>query len=151
MYGWQVIDCVVTLTHTGYWPRQSHAHAMFDKSMSSTAGDFRNLTPLVLRRALAGPAPGCSSRCTGSGWRCRRTRSVPLYRCWPGCGAVPHTPPPRGPSDVLEGEIPAARVHGLASSCPALTPGEGVLETSFDHYEPVRGEHRSRARWQPEE
>ena len=27
-------------------------HAGFDKSMSSTAGDFRNLTPLVLMAAL---------------------------------------------------------------------------------------------------
>ena len=40
------------MTHSGYWPRQSHAHATFDKSMSSTAGDFRSLTPLVLLRAL---------------------------------------------------------------------------------------------------
>ena len=35
-----------------YAPRQSHAHATFDKSMSSTAGDFRLLTPLVLMTAL---------------------------------------------------------------------------------------------------
>lgn len=52
IHGWQVTDCVVTMTHSGYWPRQSHAHAVFDKSMSSTAGDFRNLTPLVLMSAL---------------------------------------------------------------------------------------------------
>ena len=52
VYGWQVTDCVVTLTRSGYWPRQSHAHAVFDKSMSSTAGDFRHLTPLVLMTAL---------------------------------------------------------------------------------------------------
>ena len=36
LYGWQVIDCVVTMTHSGYAPRQSHAHQKFDKSMSST-------------------------------------------------------------------------------------------------------------------
>ena len=47
-YGWQVTDCIVTMTHSGYYPRQSHAHATFDKSMSSTAGDFRQLTPKVL-------------------------------------------------------------------------------------------------------
>jgi ribosomal protection tetracycline resistance protein len=51
--GWEVTDCTVTMTHSGYWPRQSHAHATFDKSMSSTAGDFRNLTPLVLMSAEA--------------------------------------------------------------------------------------------------
>lgn len=38
IHGWRVTDCVVTMTHSGYWPRQSHSHAVFDKSMSSTAG-----------------------------------------------------------------------------------------------------------------
>jgi ribosomal protection tetracycline resistance protein len=52
VYGWQVTDCQVTLIYSAYYPRQSHAHAHFDKSMSSTAGDFRNLTPLVLMAAL---------------------------------------------------------------------------------------------------
>jgi len=50
--GWNIPDAAVTLSRSGYWPRQSHAHATFDKSMSSTAGDFRNLTPLVLMSAL---------------------------------------------------------------------------------------------------
>ncbi|MFC7106006.1 GTP-binding protein [Nonomuraea rubra] len=52
LHGWEVLDCVVTLTHSGYYARQSHAHGSFDKSMSSTAGDFRNLVPLVLMTAL---------------------------------------------------------------------------------------------------
>ena len=52
IYGWQVTDCTVTMTHSGYWARQSHSGGVFDKSMSSTAGDFRNLTALVLMSAL---------------------------------------------------------------------------------------------------
>ena len=48
----RVTDGTVTLTHTGYYPRQSHAHARFDKSMSSIATDFRGLTPLVVMAAL---------------------------------------------------------------------------------------------------
>ena len=31
--GWPVTDCVVTMTHSGYWPRQSHMHQKFDKTM----------------------------------------------------------------------------------------------------------------------
>jgi ribosomal protection tetracycline resistance protein len=38
--GWQVTDCQVTLIYSAYYPRQSHAHAHFDKAMSSTAGDL---------------------------------------------------------------------------------------------------------------
>ena len=52
LHGWQVTDCSVVMTHSGYYARQSHAHGTFDKSMSSTAGDFRLLTPLVLMEAL---------------------------------------------------------------------------------------------------
>lgn len=39
--GWQVTDCLVTITHTAY------------DSVMSAAGDFRRLLPLVLMRALA--------------------------------------------------------------------------------------------------
>ena len=53
--------------------------------------------------------------------------------------AVPQTPAMRGSSCVLEGEIPAARVHELQQQLPALTRGEGVLECAFDRYQPVRG------------
>ncbi len=42
LYGWRVTDCVVSMTHSGYAPRQSHSHARFDKSMSSTGADFRH-------------------------------------------------------------------------------------------------------------
>jgi ribosomal protection tetracycline resistance protein len=52
IHGWQVTDCIVTMTDAGYWPRQSSAHGGFDKNVSSTARDFRQLTPLVLMDAL---------------------------------------------------------------------------------------------------
>jgi ribosomal protection tetracycline resistance protein len=47
---------------------------------------------------------------------------------------------------VLEGEIPAARVHGLEQQLPTLTGGEGVLECAFARYRPVVGEAPSRPR-----
>lgn len=52
IHGWQVTDCLVTMTHSGYAPKQSHSHGIFDKSMSSTGADFRHLTPLVTMAAL---------------------------------------------------------------------------------------------------
>ena len=47
---------------------------------------------------------------------------------------------------MLEGEIPAARVHELRQRLPGLTRGEGVLEAVFGHYQPVRGAPPSRPR-----
>jgi ribosomal protection tetracycline resistance protein len=146
LHGWQVTDCVVTMTHSGYSPRQSHAHATFDKSMSSTARDFRQLTPLVLMDAL-----------TQAGTRVYE----PMHRfqlelpadtfgqvlpVLAGLRAVPRATAPRGSSYLVEGEIPAARVHALTQQLPGLTRGEGVLESAFDHYRPVRGPVPSRPR-----
>ena len=83
--GWPVTDCEVTLIHTGYYPRQSHAHATFDKSMSSTAGDFRLLTPDGAGRGRwPRPAPRCSSRSTASASSCPPICSGRSCRCWPG-------------------------------------------------------------------
>jgi ribosomal protection tetracycline resistance protein len=47
---------------------------------------------------------------------------------------------------VIEGEIPAGRVHALRHQLPGLTGGEGVLESEFDHWEPSRGPAPSRPR-----
>jgi ribosomal protection tetracycline resistance protein len=146
IYGWQVADCTVTMTHSGYYPRQSHAHQGFSRSMSSTAADFRNLTPLVLMSAL---------REAGT------TVYEPMHRfhleipadtfgatvpVLARLRAVPQTQEMRGASYVLDGEVPAARVHELQQLLPALTRGEGVLESTFEHYQPVEGAIPTRPR-----
>jgi ribosomal protection tetracycline resistance protein len=139
LHGWQVTDCVVTLIRSGYWPRQSHAHATFDKSMSSTAGDFRNLTPLVVMDALR--RAGTSVHEPVDQFRLEVPADV-LGTVAPVLArlrAVPQTSAPRGSLCVLEGEIPVAQVHELEQHLPALTRGEGVLECTFGHYQPVRG------------
>jgi ribosomal protection tetracycline resistance protein len=60
--------------------------------------------------------------------------------------AVPRAPAMRGASCLLEGDIPAASVHLLQQQVPSLTRGEGVLESAFDHYQPVRGTVPARSR-----
>jgi ribosomal protection tetracycline resistance protein len=146
LHGWQVTDLSVTMTRSGYWPRQSRMHGTFDKSMSSTAGDFRNLTPLVLMAAL---------RRAGT----RVYEPVHAFRLevpadtvpavLPALGplrAVPLATTLHGPAAVVDGEVPAARVHDLRRLLPALTRGEGVLDSAFDRYEPVRGPAPDRPR-----
>jgi ribosomal protection tetracycline resistance protein len=146
IYGWEVTDCTVTMTHSGYWPRQSHSHAIFDKSMSSTAGDFRNLTPLVLMSALK--QAGTRVYEPMHHFRLDAPADVlgPIVSALARLGAVPHTQDVRGTSCLLEGAIPAARVHALEQQLPGLTRGEGVLECAFDHYQPVRGTTPARPR-----
>jgi ribosomal protection tetracycline resistance protein len=146
LHGWEVTDCTVTMTHSGYAARQSHAHAVFDKSMSSTAGDFRNLTPLVLMSALR----RAGTRVYEPMHRFQLEIPADTLGAVPPVlvqlGGVPQATAIRGPTCTLEGEVPAARVHELRRQLPALTRGEGILETAFERYHPVRGEIPDRPR-----
>ena len=144
--GWQVPDCTVTMTRSGYWARQSHAHGTFDASMSSTAGDFRTLTPLVLMAAL---------RQAGT------TVHEPVHRfeldlpadvlgatlaALPHVDAVPLDLEVRGSSYLLSGRMRAVRVHDLQQMLPTLTHGEGSLASELEEYQPVRGPAPERPR-----
>ncbi len=146
IYGWQVTDCTVTMTDSGFWPRQSHAHASFDKSMSSTAGDFRAMTPLALMAALRQAGTVVCEPIQ------RLYLDIPtdaLPQVLPVLAhlrGVPQDTQVRGMSCTIEGRIPAARVHELQQQLPALSSGEGVLETNFDSYQPVSGQFPARPR-----
>ncbi|WP_323097718.1 translation factor GTPase family protein [Intrasporangium sp. YIM S08009] len=144
--GWPVTDCVVTMTHSGYWPRQSHMHQKFDKSMSSTAGDFRTLTPLVLMVALR---------------RAGTTVEEPFHRfdlevpsevigatltMFAHVRATPDETTVLGPVTRLRGEVPAESLHELQQRVPGLTSGLGDLATVFDGYRPVTGAPPGRSR-----
>lgn len=146
LYGWQVLDCAVTMTHCGYAPRQSHMGAKFDKSMSSTGADFRGLTPLVLMAALR----RAGTRVYEPMHRFRLEIPAEMFGTvvpvLVRMLAVPQTAVLQGSAYLLEGVVPAARVAALEQQLPALTSGEGVLECAFDHYEPVRGAVPTRPR-----
>jgi ribosomal protection tetracycline resistance protein len=146
LHGWQVTDCVVTMTHSGYWPRQSHAHAHFDKSMSSTAGDFRNLTPLVLMDALKQAGTRVYEPVHRFHLEIPADTYGPVLPVLARLRAIPGGPVMRGALCLLDGEIPAAQVRALEQQLPGLTRGEGVLEAAFGHYQPAGGDIPERPR-----
>ncbi len=146
LQGWQVTDCLVTMTHADFFPRQSHAHARFDKSMSSTGADFRGLTPLVLMNALRQAGTVVCEPVHRFELEIPKTALNTLLPILAQLQATPETTVLQGTRYALTGGIPAARIHELQRQLPALTGGEGVLECTFDRYEPVRGAPPSRPR-----
>ncbi|HSZ43050.1 MAG TPA: translation factor GTPase family protein [Trebonia sp.] len=150
LHGWQVTGCLVTMTHSGYYPRQSHAHATFDKSMSSTAGDFRQLTPLVVMTALSQAGTAVHEPLHHFLLDLPAERSLTTLTALPRLDAIPLSTTTRGPACVIEGEIPAARIRELQRELPGLTSGEGILETTFDRYVRTRGVPPSRPRTTPD-
>jgi ribosomal protection tetracycline resistance protein len=134
LYGWQVTDCTVTLTQSGY------------VSPETTAKDFRLLTPLVLMSALKQAGTIVCEPAHHFRLEIPADTFAQVAPVLARLRAVPRPPETRGPSCVVEGEIPAARVHALQGRLQALTRGEGVLECAFDHYVPVRGAIPTRPR-----
>jgi ribosomal protection tetracycline resistance protein len=146
IYGWQVTDCTVTMTHSGYFPRQSHAHQGFAKEMSSTGADFRGLTPLVLMSALQRAGTAVCEPIHRFHLEVPPDALGPLLPALARLRAVPETPMVRDALCTLDGDIPAASIHELRLELPRLTRGEGVLECAFDRYEPAAGTTPTRPR-----
>lgn len=138
-HGWSVQDCAVTLTATGYAPRQSHAHATFDKSMSSTGRDFRHLTPLVLATGLQRAGTVVCEPILRVRLEIPDNTVAAVLSVVVGLDGVPDAPTQHGDLAELETTLPARQLDPLTRRLPGLTHGEGVIESTFDHYDPVRG------------
>lgn len=146
IYGWQVTDCIITMTHAGYWPRQSSAHGGFDKNVSSTARDFRHLTPLVLMDTLKDAGVVVCEPVHSFKLEIPEDTLSVVLPVLAQLQATPAATSTKEQVQILKGEIPVAFVHTLQQQLPNLTSGEGVLETTFSNYRPVIGRPPTRPR-----
>jgi ribosomal protection tetracycline resistance protein len=140
IFGWEVIDCSVTMIDCDYqapprrWP-------------GTTASDFRLLTPLVLMGALNQAGTVVSEPIHRYHLEIPSDTFGATVSAMTRLRAFPQTQEIRGSSYyMLKGEVPAARVHKLQQQLPALTRGEGLVECEFDSYQPVRGKAPTRPR-----
>ncbi len=137
LFGWRVTDCVVTVTKIGYSLADGPPSR---RGPMPTARDLKQLTPLVLRQALqrAGTVV-CEPKV-------RAFVEVPVDTVGAVVAALARAegsvdmPTIEGELATVEGVLPAAHVPGLQRQLAGLTRGEGVLESTFESYEPVKGE-----------
>jgi ribosomal protection tetracycline resistance protein len=146
IYGWEVTDCKVAMTHSGYLAKHSLGHQRFNKSLSSTGEDYRKLTPLVLMSALQQARTVVCERIHHFDLEVPADTLGAISSVLTRLHAVPRTQVAEDASSTLEGDIPAARVHELRQQLPGLTRGEGGAECTFDRYEPVSGTIPTRPR-----
>src|SRR5918993_4927790 len=139
IYGWEVTDCTVTMTDCDY-------HAPPRRWPGTTASDFRLLTPLVLMSALKQASTVVCEPIHRYHLEIPSDTFGATVSAMARLHTVPQTQKMRGSSYLLEGEVPATRVHELQQQLPALTRGEGVVECEFDSYQPVRGKFPTRPR-----
>ncbi|RSM91672.1 GTP-binding protein [Kibdelosporangium aridum] len=123
--GWRVVDCVVTLTHTGY------------SSPVTVAGDFRNLTPLVLMEALEKAGTVVCEPMEQADIDMPADAVSTVLNLLVRCGGVPQMPVVRGDSATVRAIVPSGRLREIEQALPGLTNGHGTLIARFAGYQPM--------------
>lgn len=132
--GWEVINCRVTVIRTGYC------------SIYSSAGDFRGLTPLVLMEALQKAQTQVCQPFHRFSLEIPLDTSRAVLRILSLLGGEIQEQTVQQTTVLLGGFISASHIREFQQQLLHLTRGEGLLESSFDHYRPVVGQSPSRER-----
>lgn len=140
LHAWPVTDCTVRMTASQYRPRQSKPHQKFDKSISSIAADFRNLSPVVVSAALRRAGTRVCQPVDRFELDLPQHAHGAVVAILGRLGAVILDASVAGGYARLAGNLPSSRVPEVAAVLPDLTGGEGILVTRFDHHAPISGE-----------
>jgi len=134
VYGWEVIDIVVSLAHTGY------------SSPVTTASDFRNLVPLVLMEALSRSGTNVyepinqfelsvpTSAISTSMFKLSQLR------------ATYEQPVLHNDTFVSTGTLPVATTEEFRRELPSFTEGEGVFIAQAAGFLKIEGKYPIRKR-----
>jgi ribosomal protection tetracycline resistance protein len=145
LFGWRVTDCLVTMNECDYYIGDGPKKRILS-TPRTTAADFRKLTPLVLIAALKRAGTVVCEPMARVSLEIPTARIGTVLSVLTRLGATGETPSLRGELSVVETLIPSAQVHLLQQQLPGLTGGEGVLESRFGGYRPVRAGVPSRPR-----
>jgi ribosomal protection tetracycline resistance protein len=146
LFGWQVTDCSVTMTECTYSVPDGPPSR---RGPLSTAADFRKLTPLVLMQALEKAGTVVCEPVLRIRLEVPAASLGAVLAALARLGAAAEAPSLRAELATIGSVLPAARVQDLQRALPALTAGEGVLESDFGGYQPVSGSPPTRRRTTP--
>ena len=144
LYGWQVTDCVVTMTECGYYIGDGPTKRVLP-TPPTTAADFRQLTPLVLMDALRQAGTVVCQPMARVRLELPAPRTGEVLSALARLGAATQMPRLDAELSVVTAVLPSAQVRSLQEQLPGLTGGEGVLDASFGGYDPVPGSSPRRA------
>src|SRR5437763_1343801 len=147
LFGWQVTDCVVTVTKIAYSLADGPPSR---RGPMPTSRDMKRLTPIVLMRALAQAGTAVCEPVFRIAAEVPTEAIGQMLAALGRLGAGATTPSTRGELSVLEATLPASRVQELRRQLPGLTGGEGVIDSEFAGYQPLTGEPPIRERLTPD-
>jgi ribosomal protection tetracycline resistance protein len=137
LFGWQVTDCVVTMTKCAYSVPDGPPSR---RGPLSTAADFRKLTPLVVMQTLQQAGTVVCEPIVRVVLEIPTSAIGAVMATLARLGAVVEMPSLHEKLSTIETVLPAARADDLQRLLPGLTGGEGVLDSSFAGYQPLRDE-----------
>jgi ribosomal protection tetracycline resistance protein len=143
LHGWQVTDCVVTMTECGYYVGDGLGKRLLPTTRT-TAADFRKLTPMVLMQALRRAGTVVCEPMARVRIELPAARTGAVLAGLARLAADVESPLPNADRSVVLALMPSAKVRIIHEQLPALTGGEGVLEAEFGGYRPLRGHVRPR-------
>jgi ribosomal protection tetracycline resistance protein len=147
LHGWQVTDCVVTVTKIAYSLADGPPSR---RGPMPTARDLKKLVPLVLVQALEAGGSVVCEPVFDIAAEVPTEAIGPMLAEMGRLGARGATPTARGELSVLETTLPASHVQELRRRLPGVTGGEGVLDAEFAGYQPVTGDPPVRRRLTPD-
>ncbi|WP_028937230.1 elongation factor G [Pseudonocardia spinosispora] len=125
LYGWEVTDCLVTLTRSGF------------ASPISTAGDFRDLAPILLADALRRSGTAVYEPVSDIELEVPPDTLGAVLGTLGELGASTRTV--HGAIGTVEGTLPTAHLPELRRRLPSMTRGEGMLLDGPAGHRPVHG------------
>ena len=142
--GWEVTDCVVTLTKCDYYVSDGPAKPTVPMARTTSA-DFRKLTPRVLRQALERAGTRVCEPMMRLSIESPSSAIGDLLSAVAQLGGGVEQTSVRGNFSTIEAKMPADGSRDLQRQLPGLTGGEGNLESIVDGYQPVRGKPPKRS------
>lgn len=136
LYGWEVLDCIVTLTQG----------IIYRDWANSTAAEHRRLAPLTVMDALRRAGTEVLEPIQSFHLEFPADVLGTFARIMPEFGEIRSDPVIRAGTCIVEGIVRAAKVSELQALIPGISRGEGFLETEFSHYALVPGKFPTRPR-----
>lgn len=139
--GWQVTDCVVTLTECAYSTADGPPSK---RGPTSTSLDYRQVTPMVVEQLLARAGTVVCEPVLTVLLEIPPEDAAAVQRVVTRWGAELLSQTPAGDLTRLQVRLVASRLHELQRQLPDLTGGEGVMESTFAGYRPVHDPGKDR-------
>ncbi len=125
LYGWEIPDIAVAITHTGY------------SSPTTVASDFRRLVPLVLLQAIADAGTTVHEPVNHFDLDVPPDSLSPVLSLLAESRALVEQTTLHEDIATLQGTVPAATTHLFETHLPGQTNGEGILTTTDTTYAPA--------------